>query len=68
MQLPQAVDSPAVTGSSGRAVVPELRLHELAPRRIEAAQIGDDCGVLAALLRVRANGRRASLHSSSLGQ
>ena len=51
---PQPVNGPAVRGSGRRIGVPELGLEELPARRIEAASVLDDGGVLAGQLGVAA--------------
>lgn len=44
---PESMDGPAVRGSGRRMSVPELGLEKLPARRIEAACVLDDGGVLA---------------------
>ena len=51
---PESMDGPAVRGAGHRTSVPELSLKELPARRIEAAGILDDGGVLAGQLGVAA--------------
>ena len=62
------MDRPRVAGAGRGAIVPELGLDHLTSWRIEATEIGNYRGVLAALLRVGAYCRRAALNGSSLGQ